>query len=75
MVKAENDSGNGLISNKKPRKAMLAKSMLYGSFVKVKNDQMQQTIKITGSSVFVHGNIAFRLLLMSGFVMALAQLC
>ncbi|XP_056617596.1 G patch domain-containing protein 4 [Triplophysa dalaica] len=34
MVKAENDSGNGLISNKKPRKAMLAKSMLYGSFVK-----------------------------------------
>ncbi|KAA0703363.1 G patch domain-containing protein 4 [Triplophysa tibetana] len=34
MVKAENDSGNVLISNKKPRKAQLAKSMLYGSFVK-----------------------------------------
>ncbi|KAI7806295.1 G patch domain-containing protein 4 [Triplophysa rosa] len=34
MVKAADNSSNGLISNKKPRKAQQAKSMLYGSFVK-----------------------------------------
>lgn len=32
---AENDEENGMISNKKPRKAALAKDKLYGCFVKV----------------------------------------
>lgn len=34
MVKAADESNNSLISNKKPRKAQQAKSMLYGCFVK-----------------------------------------
>ncbi|XDV40388.1 hypothetical protein PO909_009480 [Leuciscus waleckii] len=34
MVKKADDSSDGLISNKKPRKAQQAKSMLYGCFVK-----------------------------------------
>lgn len=34
MVKKSDDSSDGLISNKKPRKAQQAKSMLYGCFVK-----------------------------------------
>ncbi|XP_056331894.1 G patch domain-containing protein 4 [Danio aesculapii] len=34
MMKKSDDSGDGLISNKKPRKAHQAKSMLYGCFVK-----------------------------------------
>lgn len=32
---AEEDEDNGMISNKKPRKATLAKAKLYGCFVKV----------------------------------------
>uniref|UniRef100_A0A671LF21 G patch domain-containing protein 4 n=1 Tax=Sinocyclocheilus anshuiensis TaxID=1608454 RepID=A0A671LF21_9TELE len=34
VVKKSDDSNDGLISNKKPRKAQQAKSMLYGCFVK-----------------------------------------
>ncbi|XP_077071157.1 G patch domain-containing protein 4 [Siphateles boraxobius] len=34
VVKKSDDSSDGLISNKKPRKAQQAKSMLYGCFVK-----------------------------------------
>uniref|UniRef100_A0A8C1ZP93 G patch domain-containing protein 4 n=1 Tax=Cyprinus carpio TaxID=7962 RepID=A0A8C1ZP93_CYPCA len=34
MVKKSDDGNDGLISNKKPRKAQQAKSMLYGCFVK-----------------------------------------
>ncbi|KTG02246.1 hypothetical protein cypCar_00016930 [Cyprinus carpio] len=34
VVKKSDDSNDGLISNKKPRKAPQAKSMLYGCFVK-----------------------------------------
>lgn len=38
MVKKSDDNNDqGLISNKKPRKAQQAKSMLYGCFVKVQN--------------------------------------
>lgn len=57
------DEEDGMISNKKPRKAMMQKSMLYGCFVKVHTLSALHTRTIkskilnTTINVFVHYSI------------------
>ncbi|KAK3551176.1 hypothetical protein QTP70_013877 [Hemibagrus guttatus] len=52
MVKKMEEEEDGMISNKKPRKAMMNKSMLYGCFVKsatLLSGQEQPEVKSSGS--------------------------
>jgi len=57
VVTKSTDSSDGLISNKKPRKAQQAKSMLYGCFVKVQNHKRHTQSLYFHNSISIYGAI------------------